>query len=203
MDSVSRRATMYADKYVSHGNTGSDGQGDLAMKIHRAMLATMVAMAAALCGCTLFDFGDEPEEVTYNTIVTCEVRLVSVADGAIVATASSHEELADLDDLADDLADDLEGGKTKKGQAVTVATLRNRSGTDQCKRIGDELLQKIEGELVSQGYFAVHERLELRAILDEKDLESSSVVKNPKVRKKLAGVDYLLLGGVSIRKEKD
>jgi len=171
------------------------------MKTRWVILAA--AMAAAMGGCTLIDFGDPPEEVTYTTIVTCEVRLVSVADGSVVASATDYDELDDLDDLADNLADDLEGGKTTKGQSVAVATLGNRSGTDECKRIGDELLQKIQGELVSQGYFKVQERLELRAILDEKDLESSSVVKNPKVRKKLAGVDYLLLGGVSVRKEKD
>ena len=173
------------------------------MKTRWVILAA--AMAAAMGGCTLVEIekDDPPEEVTYTTIVTCEVRLVSVADGSIVASASDYDELDDLDDLADNLADDLEGGKTTKGQSVAVATLRNRTGTKQCKQIADELHEKIAGELTTQGYFKVQERLELRAILDEKDLESSSVVKNPKVRKKLAGVDYLLLGGVSVRKEKD
>ena len=171
------------------------------MKTRWVILAAV--MATPLGGCTLIDFGDPPEEATYTTIVTCEVRLVSVADGSIIASSTNYDELADLDDLADDLADDLEGGKAIKGKAIAVASLRNRSETDQCKQIADELLQKIEGELVSQGYFSVRERLELRSILDEKDLESSSVVKNPKVQKKLAGVDYLLLGGVSVRKEKD
>jgi len=154
-------------------------------------------------GCTIIDRGDPPEPVTYATIVTCEVRLVNVADGSVVASASDDDKLTDLDDLADSLADDLEGPKTPRGQAVAVATLRNRSGTEECKRIADTLRDKITTELTNGRYFDVKERLELRAILDERDLESSSVVKNPKVRKKLANVDYLLLGGVSVRKEKD
>jgi len=174
------------------------------MKTHLMMLTIGVAMASVLGGCTLFDFSrEEPEKVTYTTIVTCEVRLVRVSDGAIMASASDYDELDDLDDLAESLADDLEDGKAKEGKAVAVASLRNRTGSKQCRQLADELQEKLIGELTNSGYFVMRERLELRAILDEKDLESSSVVRNPKVQSKLANVDYLLLGGVSVRQEED
>lgn len=174
------------------------------MKTRLMMLAMTTAMATVLGGCTIFDFSsEESDRPTYNTIVSCQVRLVRVSDGTVVAKASGDDDLDDLDDLADNLADDLEDGQAKRGKAIAVATLRSRTDSDQCRQLTDELQQKLIGKLTDAEYFVVRERLELRAILDEKDLESSSVVKNPKVQSKLANVDYLLLGGVSVRQEED
>ena len=42
------------------------------------------------------------------------------------------------------------------------------------------------------------ERIDLRGIIDEQDLDAAGIVKNENVRKKLAGVKYIVLGGVTV-----
>ena len=82
-------------------------------------------------------------------------------------------------------------------------SLRNRSGTKDARVVADELADKLTGALVSLNWFKVKERLDLRAILDEKDLGEAAVVKNDAVKKKLTNVKYVVVGAVTVTETKE
>ena len=89
-----------------------------------------------------------------------------------------------------------------KGESIAVVSLRNRSSTDHGRTVADELADKLTGDLVSLDWFKVKERLDLRAILDEKDLEKAAIVKNAAVKKKLANIKYIVVGGLTVTETK-
>jgi curli biogenesis system outer membrane secretion channel CsgG len=131
-------------------------------------------------------------------MASCDLRIIGVSDGVGVASASGEATGGKLDVLAKGLAGKLKEGMVVKGESVAVVSLRNRSGTTQGKVIADELADKVQGALIDTGWFDVKERIDLRAVLDEKDLDTAGIVKNENVRKKLAGVKYIIIGGVTV-----
>ena len=128
--------------------------------------------------------------------VTCDVRIVRVADASVVASASEQGSRGRLEDMATKMADELKDESLKDG-SITVATLRDRSNSEKGRGIADEMADKIMGALVKTKWFDVKERIDLTSILSERDLESAQIVKNPEIRKKLAGISYIVIGGVS------
>ena len=54
------------------------------------------------------------------------------------------------------------------------------------------------GHFLVAKWFDVKERIDLSSLLSERDLESAQLVKNPEIRKKLAGIGYIVIGGVTI-----
>ena len=133
-----------------------------------------------------------------NLQASCDIRIIAVSDGAGIANASGEAASNKLDVLAKGLAGKLKEGMVVKSESIAVVSLRNRSGTSQGKVIADELADKVQGSLIDTGWFDVKERIDLRAILDEKDLDTAGIVKNENVRKKLAGVKYIVIGGVTV-----
>jgi hypothetical protein len=191
--------------------------------------------------------------------VECDLRVVRVRNGQIVASASVRGDDRDLNKLARQLVEQLDrannaapaadpnapasagaaerrdaagrpsanggaemgGGSNAAsadgaaerggmaaavgghaGQSVfdgplAVATLRDRTGSAKSRPVVEALTDKLAGALVAAGHFDVKERVNLRAILEERDLEAAALVENPRVREKLAGIDYLILGGVA------
>jgi curli biogenesis system outer membrane secretion channel CsgG len=85
-----------------------------------------------------------------------------------------------------------------RGEPLAVVSLRNQSGTPEGQALADELADKLTGALVRDGWFDVKEQIGLRSILAEKDLGTTDLVKSDKVREKLAGLKYLVIGGVSV-----
>ena len=130
--------------------------------------------------------------------ITCDLRLVRTADGAAIGQASGRARLSELEYLAQALAEKLRDDALVKGESVAVVTLRNRDGTPQGRAAAEELADKVAGALIATRWFQVHERIDLRAILDEKDLEAADIVKNPKVAEKLAGAKLIVIGGVTL-----
>jgi hypothetical protein len=130
--------------------------------------------------------------------VTCDLRVISVADGSGIASASGEASASKLDALAKGLAAKLKEGVVVKGEAIAVISLRNRSGSGRGRIIVDELADKVQGALIDTGWFEVKERIDLRAVLTEQDLDQAGLVKNENVRKKLAGVKYIVIGGVTV-----
>ena len=130
--------------------------------------------------------------------VACDLRVISVADGSGIANASGEAAGGKLDALAKGLAIKLKEGMVVKGETIAVISLRNRSGSARGKIVVDELADKVQGALIDTGWFEVKERLDLRGVLAEQDLDMAGIVKNENVRRKLAGVKYIVIGGVTV-----
>jgi curli biogenesis system outer membrane secretion channel CsgG len=103
-----------------------------------------------------------------------------------------------MPELAKALSKKLKEGMMVKGESISVVSLRNRSGTPQGKVVADELADKVSGALVDTRWFEVRERTDLRGILNEQDLETAGIVKKEDVKEKLAGVKYIVIGGVTV-----
>jgi len=131
--------------------------------------------------------------------VTCDVRVVRLSDGSVEAHASGGAYSGKLEQLAAALARKLRDGVLIKGESVAVVSLRNRSGTTMGRTLADELADKLSGSLAQTGWFNVKERIDLRSVLAEKDLESvHGIVGNRSVTQRLAGVAYIVIGGVTV-----
>jgi curli biogenesis system outer membrane secretion channel CsgG len=130
--------------------------------------------------------------------VACDLRVINVADGSGIANASGEAAAGKLDALAKGLAAKLKEGMAVKGEAIAVISLRNRSGSTRGNVVVDELADKVQGALIDTGWFDVKERIDLRGVLNEQDLETAGIVRNENVRKKLAGVKYVVIGGVTV-----
>jgi len=138
------------------------------------------------------------EPATAKDNVTCDLRVINVADSSGIANASGEAAAGKLDALAKGLAAKLKEGVIVKGEAIAVVSLRNRSDSARGKIVVEELADKLQGALIETGWFEVKERIDLRAALTEQDLDKAGIVKNEGVRKKLAGVKYIVIGGVTV-----
>jgi hypothetical protein len=131
-------------------------------------------------------------------LVSCDLRVVRVSDGSLVASASRQNAYGRLGRLAEELADDLKSGVKIKGEAVALAPLVDRTGTIMGQAVAKEAADKIAGAMVKTGWFEVRERIELRTVVDERDLQITGLTKDPDVRTTLAGVKHVVVGGVTI-----
>jgi len=138
--------------------------------------------------------------VQEKALVSCDVRIVSISDGSAVASASGQCSTEKLEVLGKGLSEKLRENMVVKGEPIAVVSLRNRSGTPQGQTLADELADKLTGALIESGWFDVKERIGLRSILEEKDLEKTDMVKSAKVKEMLAGLKYIVIGGISVSK---
>ena len=133
--------------------------------------------------------------------VTCDVRVVRVSDGTVICGGSRHGPGDKLLELTDSLARQL---KTKsaaiKGKSIAVISLKNRSGDDKGRAIADEVSDKMTTSLANLNWFNVRERLDLTSVINERDLADTKIVHNPDVKKKLGGIEYVVIGGISVSK---
>ncbi len=132
------------------------------------------------------------------TVVTCDIRVVAADQGSAVASAHGETTSDRLDALAKALAGKVREGVVIKGESIAVVSLRNRGKTSQGAGIAEELADKLQGALIDSGWFDVKERIDLRALIDEKTLESADIVRQAGVKQRLAGVKYIVLGGGSV-----
>ena len=139
-----------------------------------------------------------PDKPAKAYALACDIRVVSVADGSIVASATGEAASENRGALAHALAEKVKEGIFIKGETLAVVSLRNRSGTQDGRIVADELADKLTGALVDLDWFQVKERLDLRALLDEKDLGKAAIVKNDAVKKKLTHVKYIVVGAVTV-----
>ncbi|MDP6546289.1 MAG: CsgG/HfaB family protein [Phycisphaerae bacterium] len=146
------------------------------------------------CHITLKPVGGHTREETASV----DVRIVSVAGGTVVTSASGAAPRGRLSDLCRSLAQKLREGVLLKGESVAVVSLRNRSATRNGRTVADEVGDKLSGALVDTRWFDVKERINLRGVVQEQDLEKSSVVKTPAVHERLHKLKYVIMGGVSV-----
>jgi len=133
-------------------------------------------------------------------LVSCDLRIVRISDGSVVASASGQSAPDKLEALGKGLSEKLRENMLVKGEPIAVVSLRNRSGTPEGQTLADELADKLTGALLECGWFDVKERIGLRSILDEKDLERTDMVKSAKVKEMVVGLRYIVIGGVSVSK---
>jgi hypothetical protein len=133
-----------------------------------------------------------------GTRVSCDVRVVRVSDASVVASASGHAASDSLMALATALAEKLKEGMMVRGERIAVVTFRNRGGGARGRALADEVADKLSGALVNTRWFDVKERIDLQAVADQKALESTDLVKNPDVKQRLAGVRYIVIGGITV-----
>lgn len=139
-------------------------------------------------------------QVSSEQFVTCDVRIIRVSDGSAVGEATARTRFDELDALAKALAEKLRDDFIVKGEPIAVISLRNRSGDDRGRSVAAEVADKLMGALIATKWFDVKERIDLRALVDEKDLDGAGIVRYPKVRGKLAGVRFVIIGGVTTSK---
>ena len=133
--------------------------------------------------------------------VNCDVRVVRVSDGTVICGASARGPGDKLLELTDSLARQLKNKSTTiKGKSIAVISLKNRSGSDKGRAIADEVGDKMTTSLANLGWFSVRERLDLTSIINERDLADTKIIHNPDVKKKLSGIEYVVIGGVSVSK---
>ena len=135
--------------------------------------------------------------------VTCDVFLIAVSNGAIAAQAKGSAAASELDRLAGALAAKLAKDAPDKGKSAAVLTLRNRSGSPAGAAACEELADKLTGSFAEAKRFEMRTRVDVKAILFEKDfqqaqLDSADVLKDPRIRPKIASVDYVVIGGVTV-----
>ena len=134
--------------------------------------------------------------------VSCDVRIIRVSDGTAVGEAGGRCQADDLQSLAKALVGKLKDDMLVRDETIAVGSLRNRSGGEAGKIVADEVADKIAGALISAKWFEVKERIDLRGLLEEKDLETAAIVQNPKLKQKLGGIKYLLIGGVTVSQQR-
>lgn len=164
-------------------------------------LAAVLLVAAMAPGCSTLEAGKDKVIGVFRrtpTVIRCDVRIVAVEGGSIVGQAGGTCEDSELSILAKTMAEKLQSDMPEKGRSVAVVTLRNRSQHPQAQAICDEVADKLTGALVETHWFDVKERVDLRTILSENDLESAGMINNPGVRSKIGGVHYLVIGGVTV-----
>ena len=145
---------------------------------------------------------DTPGSAARNRTVSCDLRMVKVDDASVIAAATGQAPRKNLKDLAEALAEKLRKGVFVKGETIAVMSLRNRSGMPSGAAITEELADKISGALVDTDWFKVKERIDLRSLFDERDLENANIVKNDRVREKLGGIKFVVIGGVTAPEER-
>ena len=177
-----------------NGNVGQDGRSARGGRDGQEAQSGNDGKDGAAGSDGLVKFSDEEKGAF---AITCDLRIVKVSDGSAVAQAGGGSGSDDLKNLASVLARRLRGEVLVKGEPIAVVSLRNRSGSAIGRVIADEIADKLTGELIGTKWFAVKDRIDLRAILDEKDLEKSKIVRSLEVQRKLAGVKYIVVGGVT------
>jgi TolB-like protein len=133
--------------------------------------------------------------------VRCDVKIVRVADGRQIANASGRS----VAGVTPQLVRSLAGGLCKPlddGASVAVVTFRDRSNTRTGRATADELADKLSAAIHDLGTLRVVERIDLRAVMDERDfarsqLEADELLKDRALRKRLEAVEYIVVGGVT------
>ena len=141
------------------------------------------------------------EELAGIGDVTCDLRIIRVDDGTGVGEASARCKSNDLEGIGKAIAGKLRDYMAIKGEPVAVLTLRNRSESAAGRVVTDEVAGKVANALIADTWFDVKERINLRGLIVERDLETADIVNNPKVRPKLAKIKYVVIGGVTLKEE--
>ncbi|MFP4353836.1 MAG: CsgG/HfaB family protein [Phycisphaerae bacterium] len=139
--------------------------------------------------------------------LAADIRIVRVSDAAVMASASATQRREKLAQLAEELSKKLIAAELPERSRIAVVTFRSRTGSDAGRAAAGELADKLSGLLQQRGSWRVHERIELSKVFDEKDLalsqaDSAEALTSPALRKKIADVEYLVVGAVTLAGEK-
>ena len=141
--------------------------------------------------------GGKPLETAGPVRITAQLKVVHVPDGEVFATATGSGTSDDITRLARRLVHQFAKRPSAKGKRLAVARFRNRLSTPGGAAACEELAFKTMGILLAEGHFTVKQRVGLRKVVPEKSLDDPAIVTAPQVRRKLDGLDYVVLGSVA------
>ncbi|HUT00891.1 MAG TPA: hypothetical protein VM031_00440 [Phycisphaerae bacterium] len=130
--------------------------------------------------------------------VTCELKVVQVSNGTVVTAVRGVGRTDRLPRLAQLLVSKIDKDSATKGKPLAVADFRDRGKKPRADGLCEELAYRTMAALLREGWFEVKQRVSLRKALPEKDLDNPDAVKIPKVRQKLSGLEYVVMGGVVV-----
>ncbi|MBS3821076.1 MAG: PEGA domain-containing protein [Planctomycetes bacterium] len=130
--------------------------------------------------------------------IACDIRIIRVTDGRVVATAYGLVGTERLIILAEQIAEQISTRMPPDahGSAVMLR-LRNRRRTPAGDQLADELTEMLFRELVYAGPLKITRTIDLRSLVEARMRDHSAVLKNPDVQRMLAGVQYVIQGGIA------
>lgn len=131
--------------------------------------------------------------------MACEIRVVRVSDGRVMAQASGVVYPVDFSAFSAGLVRQLRGS-CSDGR-LAVGQLRNRRQTDLCQPLAEELTDLVRREFSFANDYGVARLIPLRNHISEDQLDRPQIVMDPRLAKELVGVRYLVLGGLAESQE--
>jgi hypothetical protein len=138
------------------------------------------------------------EAIETSGRIACDIRVVRVSDGRVLATVYGLSDPDRMLGLAEQLATQLAKSlpANVQGRAVMIR-LRNRRRSAAGEQLAGEMTDILFRELVYTGRLKLYQKLDIRSLVEPRMLDHSQVVTNPDVNKQLAEVDYLIQGGLA------
>lgn len=130
--------------------------------------------------------------------VACDLRVVRVRDGRVMAAVSGVAGPERLIILVEDFVKELNAGLPADVQGqVTVLRVRNRRLTPAGDQLAEELTTLLRQELGHNGRLKPVATLDLREMIEPRMRDHSKVVTHPDVRKMLRQAPYIIQGGLA------
>ena len=131
--------------------------------------------------------------------MACELRLVRLSDGKVLVQRSRLQAVHLLPQLVSEMVGDLIGGMDGDAKEIVIISLGNRRQTPMGKVLAKELTDQVTTQMNRATRRTVYS-VDLRKILqDESEIERAThLMTHPEVRKRIAGAQYAIQGGVAI-----
>ncbi|MBN1943276.1 MAG: PEGA domain-containing protein [Phycisphaerae bacterium] len=130
-------------------------------------------------------------------LLACEVRLVRLSDGRVIAQASLQGPYARRKRMADVLVK-LLARQAPDDAFVAVGCLSNRRRGPDGQKLSDEMTRAVERAVRREPGLRYVRRVNLRnVILDEEMVESAKIVADRRIAHLFDGAQYVIVGGAA------
>jgi curli biogenesis system outer membrane secretion channel CsgG len=131
--------------------------------------------------------------------IACELRLVRLSDGKVLVQRSRLQSVRMLPQLVSEMVSDLVVAMDGDAEKIVIISLGNRRQTPMGKALAKELTDQITTQMNRATRRTVYS-VDLRNILlNESEIERAThLMTHPEVRKRIAGAQYAIQGGVAI-----
>lgn len=129
--------------------------------------------------------------------LACEVKLVRLSDGRVLAQASLLAPTDRREEMAKILVE-LLARQAPPGAEVAVGCLSNRRGSPEGQALCDEMTLSLLDAVRQSSAWRFVKSVNLRdVILDEKMLESPKIVSDRRIAHLFDGADHVIVGGLA------
>lgn len=137
--------------------------------------------------------------VTSSFPMACELRLVRLSDGRVLLQRSRLSAVHMSPQMVSDMVNDFVVAMKTDPKNIVVISLGNRRQTPMGKALAKQLTDQVTVQMnraIRRNVYSV----DLRSILlNESEIERAThLMTHPEVRKRLAGAQYAIQGGVAI-----